>query len=85
MEFRYPAHAIVPNEKFSRFHLRYIQNGTEEKEVNMSNKNKISTILGIVGLVFGLYSYFLVEKNSVILITSVVCLSIVLNNLFNKK
>jgi hypothetical protein len=51
----------------------------------MSNKNKISTVLGSVGLVVGLYSYFLVEKNNIILITSVVCLSIVLNNLFNKK
>ena len=51
----------------------------------MINRHKIATVLGIVGLVFGLYSYFLVEKNNNVLITSVVCLSIVLNNLFNKK
>ena len=51
----------------------------------MINRHKISTVLGIVGLVFGLYSYFLVGKNNVVLIPTLVCLSIVLNNLFNKK
>ena len=44
----------------------------------MSNRNKISTVLGIIGLVFGLYSYFLVGKNNVVLIPTLVCLSIVL-------
>ena len=51
----------------------------------MSNRHKIATVLGIVGLVFGLYSYFLVEKSNLVLIPTLVCLSIVLNNLFNKK
>ena len=51
----------------------------------MSNRYKLSTILGIIGVVFGLYSYFLVEKNNNLLIPFVICLSIVLNNLFNKK
>ena len=51
----------------------------------MNNRNKISTVLGSLGLLIGLYSYFLVEKNNIVLITSVVCLSIVLNNIFNKK
>ena len=51
----------------------------------MTNRNKISIVLGIIGLVFGLYSYFLVEKSNDVLIPTLICLSIVLNNLFNKK
>ena len=51
----------------------------------MSNRGKISTVFGIIGLVFGLYYYFLVEKSNIVLIPTLVCLSIVLNNLFNKK
>ena len=33
----------------------------------MINRHKIATVLGIVGLVFGLYSYFLVEKSNDVL------------------
>ncbi len=55
------------------------------KGEKMINRHKLATILGIIAVVFFLYSYFLVEKNNNLLIPFVVCLSIVLNNLFNKK
>ena len=51
----------------------------------MSSKHKISTFFGFIGLLFGMYSYFLIEKNNIVLITSLICLSIILSNLFNKN
>ena len=51
----------------------------------MSNRHKISTVLGIIVVLICMYSYLLVEKNNVVLLVFIISLSNVLNNLFNKK